>query len=385
MSIRVLHCLVDDKFIDSLIDVFEQTKGQHTHEYVLITKEKKVKYNLIRKTSFVQNILSDDCIDYVNNGNFNLVIIHGLASFPIFEISKIKQPIKVLWKAWGYDIYRYPDEISPFIKLNRFNPLTKKYRDTKCRKYKLAQLKVRIYNIFHRKKIVKAIRRIDYFSGCLPIEYRLMQRVSYFRARQLEFDYFDFNSGFTQELVNDYAILGNNILVGNSAGIPNNHLDILFSLKKLTSRERTIVLPLSYGGEKDYKEDVIKFAKEYWGENCNAIERFMPKDEYFSILESCGYAIFGYEQQAALGNIVQALWQGVKVFFSETSICYKYFKSQGFLVYSIQTELTNESIINPLSNEEKKLNRKAFLKILSVDVCLSKIYNLYKTVEKDIS
>ena len=110
----------------------------------------------------------------------------------------------------------------------------------------------------------------------------------------------------------------------------------------------------------------------------------MPRNEYFELIESCGYAIFGLEQQAALGNVFHAFWIGAKVFLSETSINYQYFKQNNFIVYTIQHDLTKEHLNTPLTKEEILVNRKAFLKVMSVEVSFQRIVTLFKTVEKDI-
>ena len=77
------------------------------------------------------------------------------------------------------------------------------------------------------------------------------------------------------------------------------------------------------------------------------------------------------------------LWQGSKVFLSETSVNFKYFKSIGMIVFSIQSDLTLKSINRSLSMEEKKNNREVILKHSSVKDALNEICNIYTTVEKD--
>ena len=38
--LKILNILVDDKFIDGLIEVLEFTKGEHKHDYIIIRDEK---------------------------------------------------------------------------------------------------------------------------------------------------------------------------------------------------------------------------------------------------------------------------------------------------------------------------------------------------------
>ena len=45
--LKILNILVDDKFIDALIEVFETTKGEHTHDYIIISNKEKKKLQYI--------------------------------------------------------------------------------------------------------------------------------------------------------------------------------------------------------------------------------------------------------------------------------------------------------------------------------------------------
>lgn len=382
---KILNCLVDDKFLDVFIEVMEYTKADNEVEYITITEKSIKNYKYIKLSKYVRNILTKDSVDYINNGHYDLVILHGLASMSVFDIAKIERPTKVLWKAWGYDIYRYPNEIHPFIKLDRLRPLTKSYWKRSHLRDRLTNLRVYFYDWLHRKDIQRMVERIDYFSGCLPVEYQLMmQNVPYFKAQHLPFAYFDMKIECSENNKMKFPTLGNSILVGNAAGIPNNHLDILAKLKRITHKERKLILPLNYGGDEQYIETITNYAKEYWGENVIAIKDFMEKTKYFDLLKDCSYAIFGHEQQAALGNIFAVLWDGVKVFLSETSVNYKFFKSIGFYVFSIQSELTQESITTPLTQSQKEHNRNVRLKYFSTKKDIEEFRQIYQKVKSDL-
>ena len=75
---------------------------------------------------------------------------------------------------------------------------------------------------------------------------------------------------------------------------------------------------------------------------------FMPFEEYNSIIKSCSIAIFAHERQQALGNILMCLWNGCKVFLSKNSIVYKYLKSLGTVIYSIQDDLTRDFVASKM-------------------------------------
>ena len=75
--------------------------------------------------------------------------------------------------------------------------------------------------------------------------------------------YFDWNYPILKEsllsnyISNDFS--ENNILVGNSNSVTNNHLDAFKMIASSASFEyNEIICPLSYGGTKEYRNLVIR-------------------------------------------------------------------------------------------------------------------------------
>lgn len=380
--LKILNILVDDKFIDSLIEVSEFTKGEHKHDYIMICNGAIEKFQYITKTEYIKQIDYKECLNFINSNNYDLVILHSLSCIPWFKISQIDSKIKVLWKAWGFDLYRIPSEIQPFVELKRLHPITKKYwlRHYKDKIY--INLKTWLYSQIHKKEIESAINRIDYFSGCLPNEYDLMKKNSFFRAKHVELPYFHLNSNYTNENKEVFQELGHNILIGNGAVIANNHFDIFKSISDIDISDKQIIVPLSYGGDSFYIKDIITYGRKVFGQHFTPILDFMSLQEYNTLLSTCSHAILGYEQQAALGNAAELLWLGVKLFLPQMSVNYKYFRDNGYKVFTIENDLTEEQISQPLSLNEKLQNREAFLKTMSIDINLEKINKIYKIIEK---
>ena len=167
--LKILNLLVDDKFIDALIEVFEATKGKNTHDYIIINDKGKKNFQYITKTEYIKQVDNEELVTFINNKGYNLVILHSLSSIPWFKINQIDKRIKVLWKAWGFDLYRPPNEIQPFIKIRRLHPITKKYWRKHYKKRIYTNFKVWIYDQIHRKQIKQAINRIDFFQGVCQV------------------------------------------------------------------------------------------------------------------------------------------------------------------------------------------------------------------------
>ena len=106
--LKILNILVDDKFIDGLIEVLEITKGENKQDYIMIGNGVIEKFQYITKAEYLKQIDCKECLDFINNNDYDLVILHSLSCIPWFKIGQIDSKIKVLWKAWGFDLYRTP-------------------------------------------------------------------------------------------------------------------------------------------------------------------------------------------------------------------------------------------------------------------------------------
>jgi hypothetical protein len=75
---------------------------------------------------------------------------------------------------------------------------------------------------------------------------------------------------------------------------------------------------------------------------------------------TCPFAIYGRFRQQAAGNILQMLKDGVKVFLYKNSINYEYYSSRGYKVFTIDDDLNEENLREPLAEEYVLQNRKAY-------------------------
>ena len=88
----------------------------------------------------------------------------------------------------------------------------------------------------------------------------------------------------------------------------------------------------------------------------------VPFDKYKSLIMGCSHAVFGMLRQSGLGNIYLCIRSGVKIFFFKDSMLYKHFITQGYYVYSIEEDMTDEAILAPLTFEESIHNYELFYK-----------------------
>lgn len=330
---RILHCVLDEKFIDSTIYVCDTILTEYTHTFAVFSNTTNINFKYIKNGDRVNCWLSSDFIKYVNE-QYDIVIIHSLASVPFYKIHQLSRNIKVVWIAWGYDIYTFPHPEFPFVEINLYRKLTKKLINLTIKSY-LQRKHGLFHTIYEWNKIKRNISRIDYFSGIIPEEYDLMCRNSFFKAKRVQWHY-TLMQNKTQEKL---SCNSNNILIGNSADPSNNHADIMYAIKDILSLNSKVIMPLSYGGTPDYKRNIINLGYQLFEERFIPILDFMPIDEYSYLISSCRNVIMGHERQQAIGNINMSLRIGCRVFLYKSSMNYKYYKSLGFKIFAIEDEL----------------------------------------------
>lgn len=109
-----------------------------------------------------------------------------------------------------------------------------------------------------------------------------------------------------------------NILLGNSATPTNRHKSALDALSRFAEEDIKIYAPLSYGDDA-YREEVIRYGHELFGDKFVPVTEFMERAEYISFLSKISIGVFNYDRQQGLGNIHLLMRLGAKVFLSQDS------------------------------------------------------------------
>ena len=376
--IKILHFVTDEKFIDIAMSEFCEFSKQTTNLFVFVTEDSEFRFKYIQSKNILL-IHPNNVLSFLNKGQFNAVILHNFYSLPTSCLLKIKKDIKVIWFAWGFDIYGC-GHIWPLIKIRKYRYHTKLL---------LFNWKSLIFDFIHLPRTIKenyiyrcGVKRVDYFSGVLPVEYSLMRRNCFFRAEEVCFSYIDPNRVLQFPTVDKTTI---NILLGNSSDPCNNHADILIKLANLGVNNCKIVVPLSYPTSmKNYAAKICDLGNKLMKDNFIGITSFLPIEEYNKAVRSCHVRIFPHERQQAIGNILLAFENGCKVFMSKTSINYSYFSNLGFHVYTIQDDLSIDNLVTPLDDENIEKNFRLLIKYKSWESVYKDIDSLIKSIEKSI-
>lgn len=385
MSIKILHILHDEKFIDGAIDTFNNTSAINT--YVSI-EDTKPFYRIKSHASDVLIVGRDEILSFIVSGGFHLVAFHTLTRDKYELVLQIPKHIKVLWLAWGYDIYQPWNEMPAVLPIDMYKPLTKEMITPKCFVVKKVKRKIKkmvFYKQYRdmrleQKRIVqeeldlqhRLIKRIDYMSTILPSEYDALCEYTSFKATYFPFQYVN-REKLDPKWINTDA---NKILLGNSATATNNHLDIFDKLSKENVLNECIV-PCSYG-DFDYRDNLVRVIEDK--SNINIICDFMPFAEYIQMLRSCRVGIFGHIRQQAIGNVLYCMLQGSKIFLYKDSIAYKYFKKAGYVIFSIDDDLNTDNINKLLTEEECEINQKLALEQFTFNPVVKRLESFIQNI-----
>lgn len=381
----ILHLIFDGVLFDQRYNAFEGMDNyENRYLFGILNTDEEIKYiknteKLIRVDSLEKwgQIVSDPQVD--------VIYMHGLWSNYLKAIDYVRDDVIIMWWCYGMEIYENCFGFPPLMRLNIYKPRTYKYLESfggfryklklslLLRHPRLYMLWRKISDIIHRRpesKLKKMLSRIDFAFTPLETELvELKKKHPYIKAKP-----FKLRGVIEKEPIEIHEKAGN-ILLEHSANISNNHLDILTALKEkqLNMQGKNVYIPLSYGEEK--LAERVKDEAKFEGVNVHCLMEALPYNEYKEMLDGCTHAIFGMIRQSGLGNIYLCLRKGIKVFFFKDSMLYKQFKSDGYYVYSIEDDLNDVSIKEPLTREQATINYNIFY---------SKFDNSYGTYQQQL-
>ena len=362
---KLLHIVPDDIFIDCTIDLFDSINI--LNRYVCIVDSDVYSFKCIKNTSKVERIKSENVESLWNDPTVDLFCFHTLDYAKYQYVLSIPVTRKIVWLSWGYDLYEKYENCPPVLNISCFNPLTRSFLNYKSWKTRVklgvrfvVHLKANLQRLYEThsegyaaKQMQKQVlQRIDYISTVLPSEYEMLRKNTPTKAQYFPFQY------ASKRAKSDLPLMAENadcVLVGNSATPTNNHLDILSILEK-RGITNAIKMPMSYGDKyyAEYVKGVVANSKL----DIDVITDFMERAEYISFLTHCKALVLGCMRQQALGNITLMLSQGSKVFLYKDGVNYKFLHKEGFVVFTIEDDLTNENINTPLTEQEIATNRQ---------------------------
>ena len=360
---KLLHITTDEKFIDSIYWQFNEVfEGQNKFIVFLDNNVTSPKYVTLNN-NFI-TIKKDEngleyCLEKVLEND--LVILHGLNYFQSQIVLQSKNRDKFIWFFWGGEFYDNPKAIqNEILGIKTKSHFLKTFLFHKIKTY----LKPIFYHLKYATKIpelmiLEAARNLKHFGVIHKEEVDFLKKRNLLsqNVNHLTMTYYPLE--FIFKGIENMKIQGDNILVGNSASMSNNHLEAFDLLEPLQINERKIIVPLSYGN-KEYAQSICKEGRHVFGKSFEPLLNFMPLEKYNIIISQCSIVIMNHYRQQSVGNIVAMIWMGSRVYLDERNTFYHYLKRIGVVVFSIKKDLNkdNEKVLSGLSQSEKSLNRE---------------------------
>lgn len=349
---RILHVTPDDKFFDRIYELWN-SEPSLVNDAIIITRsgDSSLKWIKNRNVHIVTNEMTIE--KYFRESSYDVLYFHSLPLRWWNYVNYIPNNKIVIWWAWGFDIYNR-DKFYSLIPIRLFMPQTKLFEDNRISALK--KFHISLYQFLCKKKYLKllsdVLNRIDYLQTVTRVEYSLMKKNTRIEAKQFFFKELPCNM-FERRL----KLSAGSILLGNSATSTNNHIDVLYQINKYRQINQKIIMPLSYGGDKDYLLWLYEKIKSF--ENVEILSNFLPPKEYDVLMNSCSYLCIGSLRQQAMGNIYYALRNGIKLFLYRESVIYQELSELGYVVFTIN-DLDENSFKTPLTEDQMRINNQIY-------------------------
>ncbi|MCL1139589.1 TDP-N-acetylfucosamine:lipid II N-acetylfucosaminyltransferase [Shewanella pneumatophori] len=227
---------------------------------------------------------------------------------------------------------------------------------------------------YYIEKVVKG--NFKGYVTYLPGDYVLVKKLynakgTYHEALMYESNVFKYKAPTNQNV--DSVI---RILVGNSADCANNHLDIFNELRKHKEKNIKVYCILSYGEKpwsRGWTNKVIDKGYAIFGEKFIPITTFMSICEYNDFLKKIDVAIFAHKRQQGMGNTINLLGLGKKVYIRSDITSWDLFKSLGLNIFDV-----NHLNLTRLSAEESLENFMIIKSHFSKSKYMQQLNSLYE-------
>ncbi|MFC5195459.1 TDP-N-acetylfucosamine:lipid II N-acetylfucosaminyltransferase [Bizionia hallyeonensis] len=382
---KIIHIFDDEKFIDVAIELFESiVPGQS--KYFVISDNNDLSLNLVQnKQAQAIHLKTEQQLDelafIINNSESKIVYAHALNSRKQKLISKLNFEITLVWFIWGYDLYVqwlplkhkiYEKKTAAFLnRKNTYLEIIKNDILFKTKIYKLFKTSNKTYNSI----FAQCVNKVDICVPVIPTEIESVREIN----KNIIYAPFTYGSLDNLKITRKKNVKRSdeNILVGNSADPANNHIEIFERLSKLNLGSRQIIVPLSYSGNEEYKDFILKRGNELLGHNFKPLTEFVSFENYNDIISSCNYAIFNHIRQQALGNIITMGFMGAKLFFNSKGVVYKYYKTLG-LNCELVENLSQNDIEIKLTDKQIAENQKILKLKYDIEIVKDKVKELIK-------
>lgn len=350
---KVIHIHTDHKFVAGS----ERYNGEvFDNELIILGAKNSLNEKYHNQAHFFEpnpkNL--DKIVSFINTAD--ILVIYQLDFFKSPIVNKVVKRIKIIWRFFGTELYSR--------KLHLY--LSKRTKSF----FRLEILKRNVKQYFpfffqEEKNFYKALKRVDAITGVFKEEYEYLTRHFKNLPKFIPLSLDGMHYAHVIDFELDYP-KQNTIVIGNSRSYYNNHLDVLEMVEKCKLNEKiNMKILFNYGAENAYTEKVREMASEI--EKASLIDSFIAPNEFINFYGPIAAFVNNSYRQLALGNILMALHNGVKVYLNTKNPTYAWFKNEGLYVYEIEDlkqDLETGQI--HLTKDEINHNLKCFSRLKEV-------------------
>ena len=307
MQTKVLHLFIADKFTKPLIPFLNANFGLADHFFlgVLDHQSRKdfdypnVKFlNSPLRKYFFKNLF----LFYKHCKQADKIVIHGSVFNYFFLIFPFFLK-KTYWIIMGSELYTIPGNNSLSIRI---------------RKFVLSRVSHHVTHIEGDSALANQLLHSNAQLIYSPLYLSNTVNTSDFEISHLA----------SKETLH--------VLVGNSLSRNNNHFQIFEWLSDLKDDNLKVYVPLSYGNDIAYRDQVIAKGRDMFKENFFPITEFMAIESYRAFLKTIDVAIFNHSRQEALGVTLTLLSLGKPVYVNPNTTSYQSLIKKGLQVFDNQ-------------------------------------------------
>jgi dTDP-N-acetylfucosamine:lipid II N-acetylfucosaminyltransferase len=400
------HFMIDDKFVDDFICDIESISTNNNYIFTFNKPAKYVKSSLGINAPYYSIELENEIKKIRKQDK---VFIHWFSPQLMDVLYLIPNETKIYLFFWGADFLEPPSFSHSKNPINRFlyDPLTFKVIKKKYKHELYVLLKDRLLKAIYSGNVKNQIATIwsnikfyidvkskqKYLNGIKQRKDFLLRIEAIFHWNNFDIEtlkelynielkqiYFHYNIGITS--INQIRGISSNqeltIWLGNSDTETNNHLDFLNDLSHFFKHENIkIICPLNYGNKK-YSDVIARYGKKKFGERFIALQDYIDRDTYYSMMNQVDVAVMPHNRGQAGGNVIAFLKKGVKVYMKPQSSIFKYYKSHGLNIFTIENFYNSsfDELKTRLLDKQKEDNLKILKR--TIDNEENRVVNLNK-------
>lgn len=370
----IVHIAADEKFIDTAYEIYEKAFPGKNRFFILYEEDEERFRHLSKAKEYEIIEISDDYLSLIRKklSQVKIVVYHGMNFYQMWLAQALKDNnLITVWTVFGFEVFRNPYLFGKEI-YGR-----KTYRRFVFNLKDIVKNWIRpFYFMFLGKErdtfkaYLDVLREMDYVGVLAEEEYANLEHRIGLRKniKQLRFTYYPL--GLIK--ATGTTLTGDNILLGNSARSTNNHLEAFDRLKGIDLGNRKIIVPLSYGNE-EYASEIIKIGNRLFGDKFCPLIKYLPLNEYQEILQTCSVVIMNNYRQQGVGNVLNSLYYGAKIYLSKKNTVYHYLKRLDCLVFSIDEDLKGEKVFERFSQNQIKEHKRILEEELNMERIVSEL------------